>query len=143
MKSWENSPHASKSTSQVWCCGINTTADPMRATYTSLPSNRNSFGNRTAWLLPDRKIFAVLIKMIYTNSRYHSRVFLIRRDGESRIPEMVDLLEGYGDKTLTKDYLNCGQPEEMRRTEFKSQRSQEFRWPADGRTRRRASGVRW
>jgi hypothetical protein len=36
---------------------------------------------------------------------------LIRRGDESRIPEMVDLLEGYGDKTLTEDYLNCGQPD--------------------------------
>lgn len=36
---------------------------------------------------------------------------LIRRGDESRIPEMVDLLEGYGDKTLAEDYLNCGQPD--------------------------------
>jgi hypothetical protein len=36
---------------------------------------------------------------------------LIRRGNESRIPEMVDLLEGYGDKTLAEDYLNCGQPD--------------------------------
>ncbi len=30
---------------------------------------------------------------------------------ESRIPEMVDLLEGYVGKTLAEDYLNCGQPD--------------------------------
>jgi hypothetical protein len=36
---------------------------------------------------------------------------LIRRGDESRIPEMVDLLEGYGDQTLVEDYLNCGQPD--------------------------------
>jgi hypothetical protein len=36
---------------------------------------------------------------------------LIRRGGESRIPEMVDLPESYGDKTLAEDYLNCGQPD--------------------------------
>jgi hypothetical protein len=36
---------------------------------------------------------------------------LIRRGDESRIPEMVDLLDGYGDETLAEDYLNCGQPD--------------------------------
>jgi hypothetical protein len=36
---------------------------------------------------------------------------LIRRGNESRIPEMMDLLEGYGDKMLAEDYLNCGQPD--------------------------------
>jgi len=36
---------------------------------------------------------------------------LIRRGDETRIPEMVDLLEGYGDKSLAEDYLNCGQPD--------------------------------
>jgi len=36
---------------------------------------------------------------------------LIRRGDESRIPEMADLLEAYGDKTLAEDYLNCGQPD--------------------------------
>lgn len=36
---------------------------------------------------------------------------LIRRGDESRIPEMVDLLEVYGDKTLAEDFLNCGQPD--------------------------------
>ncbi len=36
---------------------------------------------------------------------------LIRRGNESRIPEMVDLLEGYGGTTLAEDYLNCGQPD--------------------------------
>ncbi len=36
---------------------------------------------------------------------------LIRLGDESRIPEMVDLLEGYGDRTLAEDYLNCGQPD--------------------------------
>lgn len=36
---------------------------------------------------------------------------LIRLGDESRIPEMVDLLEGYGDKRLAEDYLNCGQPD--------------------------------
>jgi hypothetical protein len=36
---------------------------------------------------------------------------LIRRGDESRISEMVDLLEGYGDKTLAEDFLNCGQPD--------------------------------
>ena len=36
---------------------------------------------------------------------------LIKLGNESRIPEMVDLLEDYGDETLAEDYLNCGQPD--------------------------------
>ena len=36
---------------------------------------------------------------------------LIRLGNESRIPEMVELLEQYGDKKLAEDYLNCGQPD--------------------------------
>jgi hypothetical protein len=36
---------------------------------------------------------------------------LIRLGDETRIPEMVDLLESYGDKALAEDYLNCGQPD--------------------------------
>lgn len=36
---------------------------------------------------------------------------MIRLGDESRIPEMAELLEGYGDKTLAEDYLNCGQPD--------------------------------
>ena len=36
---------------------------------------------------------------------------LIRRGDESRIPEMVDLLNLYGNVTLCEDYLNCGQPD--------------------------------
>jgi hypothetical protein len=35
----------------------------------------------------------------------------IRRGDESRIPELSDLLENYGDVTLAEDYLNCGQPD--------------------------------
>jgi hypothetical protein len=42
---------------------------------------------------------------------HHACLNLIRRGDESRIPEMVDLLEGYGDKMLAEDYLNCGQPD--------------------------------
>jgi len=38
-------------------------------------------------------------------------VSLIRRGDESRITEMADLLERYGDKSLAEDYLNCGQPD--------------------------------
>lgn len=34
---------------------------------------------------------------------------MIRRGDASRIPEMVDLLEGYGNKTLAEDYANSGQ----------------------------------
>ena len=41
----------------------------------------------------------------------HACLNLIRRGNESRIPEMVDLLDDYGDKTLAEDYLNCGQPD--------------------------------
>jgi hypothetical protein len=41
----------------------------------------------------------------------HASLNLIRRGDESRIPEMVELLEGYGDKRLAEDYLNCGQPD--------------------------------
>jgi hypothetical protein len=41
----------------------------------------------------------------------HASLNLIRGGDESRIPEMVDLLEGYGDTTLAEDYLNCGQPD--------------------------------
>ena len=36
---------------------------------------------------------------------------LIRRGDESRIPDLVDLLGRYGDRTLCEDYLNCGQPD--------------------------------
>lgn len=36
---------------------------------------------------------------------------LIRRGDEARVPEMVDLLDGYGDKRLAEDYMNCGQPD--------------------------------
>ena len=36
---------------------------------------------------------------------------LIRRGDESRIPELAELLESYGDKPLCEDYLNCGQPD--------------------------------
>lgn len=36
---------------------------------------------------------------------------LIRRGDESRIPEMIDLLNLYGNKRLCEDYLNCGQPD--------------------------------
>jgi hypothetical protein len=36
---------------------------------------------------------------------------LIRDGDESRIPEVVDLIESYGNKTLAEDYLNCGQPD--------------------------------
>ena len=41
----------------------------------------------------------------------HVCLSLIQRGDESRIPEMVDLLEGYGDKTLAEEYLNCDQPD--------------------------------
>ncbi len=41
----------------------------------------------------------------------HACISLIRLGDESRIPEMVDLLEAYGDKALAEDYLNCGQPD--------------------------------
>jgi hypothetical protein len=36
---------------------------------------------------------------------------LIRRGDESRIPELAELLQAYGDKLLCEDYLNCGQPD--------------------------------
>ena len=45
------------------------------------------------------------------NGVQHASLNLIRRGDESRIPEMVDLLESYGDKRLAEDYLNCGQPD--------------------------------
>jgi hypothetical protein len=35
----------------------------------------------------------------------------IGRGDETRIPELVDLLNLYGDKPLAEDYLNCGQPD--------------------------------
>jgi ankyrin repeat protein len=38
-------------------------------------------------------------------------LMLIRRGDESRIPELSDLLNLYGDKSLCEDYLNCGQPD--------------------------------
>jgi hypothetical protein len=41
----------------------------------------------------------------------HACLSLIQRGDESRITEMVDLLEGYGDKTLAEAYLNCCQPD--------------------------------
>ena len=40
-----------------------------------------------------------------------SSLSLIRLGDERRIPEMVDILEGYGDKRLAEDYFNCGQPD--------------------------------
>jgi hypothetical protein len=45
------------------------------------------------------------------NGVQHACLNLIRRGDESRIPEMVDLLVDYGDKTLAEDYLNCNQPD--------------------------------
>lgn len=36
---------------------------------------------------------------------------LIQQGSESRIPEMIDLLEDYGSKELAEDYMNCGQPD--------------------------------
>lgn len=36
---------------------------------------------------------------------------LMRRRDESRIPELGDLLNRYGDKPLCEDYLNSGQPD--------------------------------
>jgi cytohesin len=38
-------------------------------------------------------------------------LMLIRRGDESRIPELVELLNLYGDKPLCEDYLNSGQPD--------------------------------
>jgi len=35
----------------------------------------------------------------------------IRRGDETRIPELADMLDLYGDKKLGEDYLNCGQPD--------------------------------
>ncbi len=35
----------------------------------------------------------------------------IRRGDETRIPELIDMLDRYGDKPLAEDYLNCGQPD--------------------------------
>ena len=35
----------------------------------------------------------------------------IKRGDETRIPELVDMLGLYGDKSLAEDYLNCGQPD--------------------------------
>ncbi len=45
------------------------------------------------------------------NGVQHASLRLIQRGDESRIPEMVDILEAYGDKILAEDYLNCGQPD--------------------------------
>lgn len=36
---------------------------------------------------------------------------MIRRGDESRIPELVHILNMYGDELLAEDYLNCGQPD--------------------------------
>jgi hypothetical protein len=35
----------------------------------------------------------------------------IKQGDETRIPELADLLDLYGDVSLTEDYLNCGQPD--------------------------------
>jgi hypothetical protein len=35
----------------------------------------------------------------------------IRRGDETRIPELIDMLDQYGDVKLAEDYLNCGQPD--------------------------------
>ncbi len=35
----------------------------------------------------------------------------IRRGDESRIPDLIDLLNLYGERPLAEDYLNCGQPD--------------------------------
>ena len=45
------------------------------------------------------------------NSVTNACLTLIRRGDESRIPELVELLNKYGDVALTEDYLNCGQPD--------------------------------
>ena len=55
-----------------------------------------------------------LYPSVQTEAKYQVQqacLNLIRLGDESRIPEMAELLEGYGDKTLAEDYLNCGQPD--------------------------------
>jgi hypothetical protein len=64
--------------------------------------------------LGDALAAASLFPAVQTDAVYgvqQACLNLIRWGNESRIPEMVDLLEGYGDKTLGEDYLNCGQPD--------------------------------
>ncbi len=41
----------------------------------------------------------------------HASLSLIQRGDETRFPEMVDLLEEYGDKALAEAYLNSGHPD--------------------------------
>ncbi|MDY0103198.1 MAG: hypothetical protein RBS07_09660 [Lentimicrobium sp.] len=54
-------------------------------------------------LLPEQENINTLVT--------HTCLTLIRRGDESRIPELVALLNTYGDVSLTEDYLNCGQPD--------------------------------
>jgi hypothetical protein len=42
---------------------------------------------------------------------YSACYSLIQKGDESLIPEMIDLLERYGDERLCEYYLNCGQPD--------------------------------
>ncbi|MGC2062407.1 MAG: hypothetical protein WA610_05465, partial [Thermodesulfovibrionales bacterium] len=68
----------------------------------------------TVQMLGDALAAASLFESVQREAVYgvqQACLNLIRRGDESRIPEMVDLLEGYGDKTLAEDYLNCGQPD--------------------------------
>ena len=55
--------------------------------------------------------FSPTVQLDAKESVQNACLNLIRLGDESRIPEMVDLLEGYGDTRLAEDYLNCGQPD--------------------------------
>jgi len=63
MKSGENFFRLPINVSQDFALGNNTTASPTRWISTSVPSNRNSFGRRTAWLSPFLNSFAVFIRV--------------------------------------------------------------------------------
>src|SRR5579859_6555022 len=65
--------------------GISTTLSPARAIRTSLPSKRNSFGRRTAWLRPFMNSLAVLVMervytMVYTNDKCDLAIVLLKSE---------------------------------------------------------------
>ena len=82
--------------------GSRTTASPSRRMRTSLPGKRNSRGNRTAWLLPLLKSFAVFVMTIsprkivdfsieYILNIYISSIFWIRFSAGAPIQRRVTM----------------------------------------------------
>src|ERR1700719_4220640 len=77
----------------------NTISSPRRKISTSLLFSRNSFGNRTAWLLPERKTRAVAIwvhsfniyALVYTSRKGSRQVHSTRRNSDRPVADRQGL----------------------------------------------------